>query len=689
MSAPARTATVLACLVVISVWSPSWAVAARASSPVVTIWSVIDAPPAADSSFARQLAHHRSEQHRPGFAADGSDQPMTPAHAPNSFVAANFSSLTQTDWALDHQEITVSVDPFTATLSGEVTATVSFHKDGLTDILFRLGVLDGVDVRNLDGDSVTFKYSAYFDQLGQVLITLPTPSKKGTTWKVRVKYQRKLDCAQQTTMLKFCSFDDELWSVMFYRYYLSHGSAYHAPFTSNLHVITPKDRVAAAPGTPSGPDTISGGAGGDKLVWHFAQLERTSNAGFAIAKYSTLGDDPKAKVDQGDVYVRMYTLGNYAAAAKPLVDVAKGILNYYGTRFTKFPWAGINIIQVAKNFGGGYAPLSGTFMYRNVFGAKINGQGYTGFSELLAHELAHQWWGNLVRPLGNGDVSLSESLAEFSSCHYTEMTLKNRSQLINDNLSYVYTVGDGDDRPMQATNVYGSPKYVQIIYHKGAVVFDMLRHELGDDLMFKGLSAYATEYNRDYARVKDLQVAMEKATGRELGWFFEQWWQRKGAIRAEFSGRVDPNTAGGWTVKLRVKQLTTQPFRFKMPVRVTFADGTFVDRDEDVIPVGDNGLTIVSFDVDKAVRGVRPDQTRKLLRRFEILTPGDVNLDGLVDGMDLMETAFRANRAIVFNNNFFPNTLWDELFDSKPDYRVDGEDLTLIVTNAGTQSVQF
>ena len=159
MSCSARTATMLACLVVVA--SPNWAAAAPATpaapaAPAATIWSVIDAPPAPDSSFAHQLAHHRSEQHRPGFAADGSDHPMTPVQAPNSFVAANFSSLTQTDWALDHQEITVSVDPFTATLSGEVTATVSFHKDGLKDIFFRLGVLDGVDVRNLAGESVTF-----------------------------------------------------------------------------------------------------------------------------------------------------------------------------------------------------------------------------------------------------------------------------------------------------------------------------------------------------------------------------------------------------------------------------------------------------------------------------------------------------------------------------------------------------
>ncbi|MCO4762898.1 MAG: hypothetical protein KC502_15390, partial [Myxococcales bacterium] len=243
------------------------------------------------------------------------------------------------------------------------------------------------------------------------------------------------------------------------------------------------------------------------------------------------------------------------------------------------------------------------------------------------------------------------------------------------------------DRAMQASNVYGSSKYVQIIYHKGAVVFDMLRRELGDEEMFKGLTKYAADYNRDYARVIDLQVAMEQSSGRKLGWFFEQWWKRKGGINIELSGRVDPIAGGGWMAKLRIKQLTTKPFRFKLPVRVTYADGTTEDRIEEVA-AGD-GLTIVSFKVDKPVRSLRPDISRHLLRRFQILTPGDVTLDGLVDGMDLMETAFRTNRAVFYNNYFYPNQLWDELFDSKPSHRIDADDVDVVVTNAGGQAVEF
>ncbi|MCO4763263.1 MAG: hypothetical protein KC502_17220, partial [Myxococcales bacterium] len=393
---------------------------------------VIHAPPDPASAFARRLYHHKSEHHRPGFAADGSQGIHGEAGDQISPFAANFESISDGDWSLKHQDITVSVDPTAAKLSAELTVTVAFHKDGLEDIQFRFGLADTVEVRSEAGELLKAKYTTYFNQMGQLTVTLPEASTATSSMKVRIKYERVMQCNTNKSPLKFCNFDNNIWSVMFYRYYMAHGSAYHAPFTSDLHVITPVGRVAAAPGTPSGPDKL----GDDKLIWHFTQKERTANGGFAIGKYSVVGDkDVSAQIAADKPFVRMYVLKNYVFAATSLVGAAKDIISFYGQRFGAFPWAGINITQLAKNFGGGYAPLSGTFMSQNVFGAKVGGQGYTGFTELTAHELAHQWWGNLTAPMGSADVSLSESLAEFSSCYFTEKHLKNRSQIISDNLS--------------------------------------------------------------------------------------------------------------------------------------------------------------------------------------------------------------------------------------------------------------
>lgn len=653
-----------------------------ASATAATPEALITAPPLPGSDFAERLAHHRAEHVRPGFAADGAQDPTWVGGDALAQVALNFENLYEASWEIEHQEITVELDPFIPQLSAEVTATLVANKDGIDQVGFRLGLVDKVSVTDADGTPLKAKLGKLFGTMSQLTVTLAEPMKADDTREVRVKYTRNLNCSQKTSALKFCSFDNDIWSVMFYRYYLSSAEVYHSPFKSTLHVITPNDRRAAAPGTPTGPDQLPN----KRLVWHFEQPERTSNAGFAVAKYEvTASNEASSKTP-----IRLYTLPNFKVTAKPLLGEILTMMKFYEERFSAFPWAGMNFVQLANNFGGGYAPLSGTFMYRNVFGAKVGGQGYNSFSELTAHELGHQWWGNFVRPLSNGDVSLSESLAEYSSCLYTEQVLENRSQLIQDNLSFIYTVGEKDDRPMQAQNVYSSPKYVQIIYHKGAVVLHMLRHELGDEVMHKGLQTYVQTWGRDYAKVSHLQEAMEKASGLDLGWFFEQWWQRKGKIYLELAGRVEPLDDGQYEVRLRIKQLTELAFRFKLPVRITYADGSFDDVDLDVIPDDkEDRVTVVKHVVDKPVRGVRPDRTRKLLRRFIHLTEGDVTLDGLVDGADLIEAAFRVNRAVVWKNNFFPNSLWDEFFDISPNYRIDAEDVDLIVSSAGETSVPF
>ena len=384
-------------------------------------------------------------------------------------------------------------------------------------------------------------------------------------------------------------------------------------------------------------------------------------------------------------WLRLLTLGTYQGAAKGLLSSVDSMLGFYGQRFGAFPWSGLSIIQVANNFGGGYAPLSGIFMLRNIFGAQAGAGGWTSWNELAAHEVAHQWWGNYARPMATADVCLSESLAEYSSCLYTEHTLKSRAQLVEDNLSYVYTVSPANDRPLASATVYQSPAYVQIVYHKGAAVFEMLRHEVGEAVLAKGLAAFAVSFGRDYARVSDLRAAVEKASGRDLGWFFKQWFQQTGSIEVELAARMVTESDGSLTLRLRVAQLSKVPMRFRLPLRLTFADGEVQETSVEVEPPLDGFVTVVTLPLSKRPLIVRPDVNRTLLRQFVIIDGADVTLDGLVDGVDLMECAFRRGRRVVWKGNFFPSASWDELFDADGSYVIDDADMSRIFEMAGEE----
>ena len=163
-----------------------------------------------------------------------------------------------------------------------------------------------------------------------------------------------------------------------------------------------------------------------------------------------------------------------------------------------------------------------------------------------------------------GDVSLSESMAEFSAGLYTEQTMQTRHLELSDNVEYVFKVPAKSDAALGSSSVYNSSSYVDIVYHKGAVVYHMLRRQIGDKAMQDVLHAWTTKYGNDFATVTNLRQVVEKTTGQNLTWFFKQWFEKKGKIQAEVSGRLVPD-GDQWLVRLRFHQVDAAALkRFKL-----------------------------------------------------------------------------------------------------------------------------
>lgn len=293
----------------------------------------------------------------------------------------------------------------------------------------------------------------------------------------------------------------------------------HAPFSADLHIYTGPKQVAAAPGQPVGVDTVAGG----RKLWHFKQIEQTEQYAFAIAEYNIL----ETKGNEATVPLRVYGIDAVKDNLPNILGLVKDAVAFFGERYLPIAWKTLNLIEVEYDFGGGQSFPSGILVLAGEFAAAPDNGLWYGASSLISHEIAHQWWGNLVQPNSPSDVALSESLAEFSSCWYTEMQLKTRNQIVTNNLDYIYQVTAAQDKPLGNSGVYNSPKYVDIVYHKGSVVMDMLRKELGDDVWSKALKGFRTAFSRDYAKLSDLRSAAEKASGRDLGWFLANGFRRQ------------------------------------------------------------------------------------------------------------------------------------------------------------------
>jgi aminopeptidase N len=192
---------------------------------------------------------------------------------------------------------------------------------------------------------------------------------------------------------------------------------------------------------------------------------------------------------------------------------------------------------------------------------------------LIAHELAHQWFGDLLTCRDWAHGWLNEGFATYFDALFVEHDKgidEFRYELLQNARIYM---GEDSSRYRRAivTNVYHEPIDVfdRHLYEKGSLVLHMIRSVLGDDLWSKALRHYVTKHRSTNVTTPDLQRAIEAATGRNLDWLFDQWVYRGGhpALKLGFEWDDDAKQA-----KLTVKQSQDEKESsiFRLPVDVDF-----------------------------------------------------------------------------------------------------------------------
>ncbi len=648
---------------------------------VPAFFSGADLPPQPGTAFARRRAWQEREAAQARVPLPGLGD------AAAYLVAANFANLGATAWTVLDQDITVDLDATASVVTTDAVLSIHVTDGGVNALMFYGDVGETWTVTTPDGAPLVTSVGSLGSANSSYTVGLPAPATPDSDLQLKLHRVVKLTCGQGFQGFLQCNTSGT------YRWMAGSVGALpynnsHTPFTCKLHIKTAATDVAAATGLPKGVDTLPDG----RLLWHFTQPERSEhNDAFAVAPYKMF-----VGASQDNDPIRVFTTNAYSGNAATIGKFVSDVLAFYGGHMAKFPWTDLNLIQLADTFGGGESFLMGVFAIESVFDGAPDNQGWEETNSLLSHEIAHQWWGNFVAPQGAGDVCLSESMAEFSSCWYTETALANRSQILTNNLSFAYTVAITDDKPVNSAAVYAAAKYVDIIYHKGSVVLDMLRREVGDAVMSQALAAYAAQYGRDYATLAQLRAVVEKAAGQDLSWFFTQWFSRVGLIHAHVAARPIQHADGTWSVRVQVVQPTDpkiKPYRFHLPVHIETIGNAPIDVVMAIDALADTPQ-IQEFAVPSAPLRVKCDWQRQLLRKFVVGTPGDVNLSGLVDGADLIDMAYRQGRGVVhsYGNGksfFFPDTAWNELYDLTVDGLVKGDDADALNDWFGTQAEEF
>jgi hypothetical protein len=298
-----------------------------------------------------------------------------------------------------------------------------------------------------------------------------------------------------------------------------------------------------------------------------------------------------------------------AAAVPAHENPARRVLEFFSEHIGPYPYEKLAGVQAAGLSGG--MELASAIFYgeRNVLGR--------GVDHLVAHEVAHQWFGDAVTERDWDDVWLSEGFATYFALLFLEhdsgrdafVTGLKRSREI------VFATEKRNPRLAVIHDNLADTRQVlnRLVYEKGAWVLHMLRYHLGTETFWAGIREYYRRHRDGNVSTDDLRRAMEEVSGQDLRWFFQQWLKRPGS----------PEIRGAWRYlpedhKLEVELEQVQPgepYRLRVEIGIE-VKGSDRPRTEKVELTGRRHR--FELDADAAPTAIALDPNAWVLMRSSI-----------------------------------------------------------------------
>lgn len=240
-----------------------------------------------------------------------------------------------------------------------------------------------------------------------------------------------------------------------------------------------------------------------------------------------VGEYEYVKDSYKDLPVDYYVYKDRVAAGQKLFANTPKMIELFEQRFGyKYPYAKYAQILVDDFlFGAMENTSASTFTDRCLLDERAELD--INYDDIVAHELAHQWWGDLVTCKDWTQIWLNESFATYSEYLWREHWRgrdEARFVIFQDFMTYLREDWTSHRRPIDCRRYRFSEELMdRHAYEKGACVLDMLRWTLGDEGFFRSLAYYLKKFEFGVAETNDFKIAIEEATGQNLHWFFDQW----------------------------------------------------------------------------------------------------------------------------------------------------------------------
>jgi aminopeptidase N len=330
-----------------------------------------------------------------------------------------------------------------------------------------------------------------------------------------------------------------------------------------------------------------------------------------------VGEFAKVSDKWRGIAVDYYVEPEYEAHARDIYPHTVEMLEFFSNKLGyAYPWPTFSQVIVRDYVSGAMenttAVIFGEFIQQDKRSLM---DGHWTNEKIVAHEMFHHWFGDLVTCESWANLTLNEGFANYSEYLWLEHKHGREeadAHLDEEHLGYISSNGDGG-HPLIHYH-YGDKEQMfdAVSYNKGGSILHMLRKYLGDEAFFAGLGQYLRKNEYTDVESSELRMALEEVSGEDLHWFFDQWFDRGGFPKLEISYDYDNKTK---EAIMRVKQVhelqaPEQTYVFDLPIFVDLykKDGTrtresarITKREQEVRWAVSEKPLFINFDAEKVL----------------------------------------------------------------------------------------
>ncbi len=340
--------------------------------------------------------------------------------------------------------------------------------------------------------------------------------------------------------------------------------------------------------------------------WKMDQPHAPYLFAMAVGKFAKIEDTWQGKP------VNYYVEPEYAKYAKQIFGNTPEMLSFFSKKLDyPYPWHKYDQV-VVRDFVSGAMENTTVSIFMEDLQVDDRYLIDDHWDGIIAHELFHHWFGNLVTCESWANLPLNESFATYAEYLWTEHKYGRDAADLAWKENFDQYLAEAETKQVPLIRYRYLDKELMFDSHsyaKGSLILNLLRNYVGDDAFFKALNVYLTKHAYGTAEVHDLRQAFEEVTGQDWNWFFDQWFLASGHPNLYVKDEYEEGT-----LRVMVQQKQDERFTpiYRLPVSIDVWHGEQKKRYEVVVNQAsqvfvfpmDTAPDLVLFDAETLLPGI-------------------------------------------------------------------------------------